>query len=82
MLANNKNFPKQASPPQQNREPTKMICPNCGSEMEQGYLLHGQMRWNGEKPSGWGAEKLVGSFGKKRRPAFRCFRCETIFFNL
>jgi ssDNA-binding Zn-finger/Zn-ribbon topoisomerase 1 len=60
-------------------------CPECGAEMEKGYIITQAIRWSKEKHTQWAlGTELIVSWQLSAIPnveAYRCTNCKLVLFH-
>ena len=60
-------------------------CPECGREMEKGYIISDGIRWSNEKHELWGlGQEFIVHWRLLTIPnveAYRCTKCKLILFH-
>lgn len=60
-------------------------CPECGTKMEQGYVISEAVFWSKEKHTQWalGQERIIprGFWALPNVEAYRCMNCKLVLFH-
>ena len=60
------------------------VCPRCGQDLEQGYIVMKASWWNENKPEPWWKfgtrNRTLTQIGYRRHPSFAALRCEQCHF--